>query len=82
MRYLDADETIRHVASRLPSEAEFDAMPPEQSSEEIAAALVDCARLADLDGNPVARALKRDEIDALRRHCALIEARRAASQRR
>lgn len=78
--YRQADQTVREIAVRMPSEAEFDAMPLEQTSEELKLAMNDCARVAELEANPVARAFKGDEIGALRQHCDLIKARQDALQ--
>ena len=78
--YRQADKTIREIAVRLPSEAEFDTMPLERTSEELKLAMNDCVRVAELEANPVARAFKGDEIGALRQHCDLIKARQDALQ--
>ena len=78
--YLQADEIVREIAVRMPSEAEFDAMPLERSSEELKLAMNDCARVAQLEANPIARIFKGDEIGALRQHCDLIKARQEAMQ--
>ena len=71
---------LRDIASRLPSEEALDSMPLEQTVEQLKLAMIECARVASLQANPLARLLKGDEIKSLADHCTLIESRQDALQ--
>jgi hypothetical protein len=63
------------LQSSLPSEEGLDKMPLEQSTEQLKLAAVACGRVTSLQGNPLARLLRGDEIKALAERCELIKAR-------
>jgi hypothetical protein len=73
--YSTTEGKLRDIASRLPSEESLNAMPTEQTVEQLKFAMIQCARVACLQANPLARLLRGDEIKSLAEHCELIKSR-------
>lgn len=76
--YATTEDKVRDIASRLPSEESLNAMPLEQTVEQLKLAMIQCDRVASLQANPIARLLRGDEIKSLADHCELIKARQDA----
>jgi hypothetical protein len=73
--YSTTEGKLRDIVSRLPSEESLNAMPAEQTVEQLKLAMVQCDRVACLQANPLARFLRGDEIKSLAEHCELIKSR-------
>jgi hypothetical protein len=76
--YATTEHTVREIAVRLPAEDTLNGMPLEQTGETVKLAVNECARVARLEANPLARLLRGDEIKSLAEHCELIKARQDA----
>ena len=73
--YTTTEGKVRDIASRLPSEESLNAMPLEQTVEQLKLAMIQCNRVASLQANPISRLLRGDEIKSLADHCELIKGR-------
>ena len=76
--YFAAQDMVKDISDRLPSQESLDAMFHEETEAALNRAMVVCGRLTTLQWNPIARMLRGDEIAALAEHCELIEARQRA----
>ena len=73
--YATTEDKVRDIASHLPSEESLNAMPLEETVEQLELAMIQCDRVASLQANPIARLLRGDEIKSLAEHCELIAGR-------
>lgn len=78
--YSTTEGTLRDIDSQLPSEESLNAMPLEQTVEQLKLAMIQCNRVAWLQANPLARLLRGDEIKSLAEHCELIKGRQDSLQ--
>ncbi len=71
--YSTTEDTVRDIASRLPSEESLGTMSLEDTEQELKLAMIECGRVANLEANPIARLLRGDEIKLLSDRCMLIK---------
>jgi hypothetical protein len=78
--YATTEDTLLDIGSRLPAEEALNAMPFEETVEQLKLAMIQCDRLSWLEVNPLARLLRGDEIKSLAEHCELIKSRQESLQ--